>query len=110
MSHQMAEVLNVLFLCTGNSARSIIAEVVLNELGKGRFKGYSAGSHPRGDVHPMTLEALQAQGYDTGSLRSKSHGNVIGLPFAGDARLREDRCGYQERREYPEDSLFHRGY
>ncbi|MBS0545251.1 MAG: arsenate reductase ArsC [Proteobacteria bacterium] len=63
---------NVLFLCTGNSARSIIAEVVLNELGAGRFKAYSAGSHPRGAVHPITLEVLQAQGYDTSSLRSKS--------------------------------------
>ncbi len=62
---------NVLFLCTGNSARSIIAEVVLNELGKGRFTAYSAGSHPRGEVNPMALEVLQAQGYDTSSLSSK---------------------------------------
>lgn len=66
-----ARVFNVLFLCTGNSARSIIAEVVLNELGKGRFKAYSAGSHPRGEVHPMTLEVLSAQGYEVGSLHSK---------------------------------------
>ena len=63
---------SVLFLCTGNSARSIIAEALLNDLGKGRFKAYSAGSHPRGEVHPMTLEVLRAQGYDTRSLRSKS--------------------------------------
>lgn len=63
---------NVLFLCTGNSARSIIAEVALKELGKGRFKAFSAGSHPLGIVHPMTLEVLQAQGYDTDGLRSKS--------------------------------------
>ncbi len=66
-----AKTYNVLFLCTGNSARSIIAEVVLNELGKGRFTAYSAGSHPRGEVNPMALEVLQAQGYDTSSLSSK---------------------------------------
>ena len=63
---------NVLFLCSANSARSIIAEVVLNELGKGRFKAYSAGSQPSGAVHPLTLQVLQAQGYETGHLRSKS--------------------------------------
>lgn len=62
---------NVLFLCTGNSARSIMAEVLLNHLGGGRFKAYSAGSHPRGAVHPLTLEVLGAQRYDLGGLRSK---------------------------------------
>lgn len=66
------KIYNVLFLCSGNSARSIIAEVVLNELGKGRFKAFSAGSQPSGAVHPMTLQVLQAQGYDTSTLRSKS--------------------------------------
>ena len=65
-------VFNVLFLCSANSARSIIAEVILNQIGKGRFRGYSAGSHPRGEVHPMTLQVLQSQGYDTSELRSKS--------------------------------------
>ncbi|NLF55826.1 MAG: arsenate reductase ArsC [Thauera phenolivorans] len=68
----MAEkIYNVLFLCSANSARSIIAEVVLNQLGKGRFKAWSAGSHPSGEVHPMTLEVLQARGFDTSELRSK---------------------------------------
>lgn len=63
---------NVLFICTGNSARSIMAEVVMNHLGRGRFKAYSAGSHPRGEVHPMTLEVLTGQSYEVGGLRSKS--------------------------------------
>jgi len=63
---------NVLFLCTGNSARSIIAESVLNRMGEGRFKAYSAGSYPRGTVHPFALELLNRQGYDTTGLRSKS--------------------------------------
>lgn len=63
---------NVLFLCTGNSARSVIAEAVMNRLGAGRFKAYSAGSHPKGEVHPMTLELLQSLDYDTGFARSKS--------------------------------------
>ena len=63
---------NALFICTGNSARSILAEVILNHLGRDRFKAYSAGSHPRGEVHPMTLEVLTDQGYDVTGLRSKS--------------------------------------
>lgn len=66
------ECYNVLFLCSANSARSIIAEVILNRIGQGRFKACSAGSAPRGEVHPMTLQVLQAQGYDTSLLRSKS--------------------------------------
>jgi arsenate reductase len=63
---------NVLFLCTGNSARSILAEVLLNHLGEGRFRAYSAGSHPKGTVHPGALEALRDEGYPTSGLRSKS--------------------------------------
>jgi protein-tyrosine-phosphatase len=62
----------VLFLCTGNSARSIIAEAVLNRLGRGRFQAYSAGSFPKGEVHPYALELLGRQGYPTDELRSKS--------------------------------------
>ena len=63
---------NVLFLCTGNSARSILAECLANRLGEGRIRASSAGSHPKGEVHPLTLEMLQRYGYDTSGLRSKS--------------------------------------
>ena len=66
------KIYNVLFICTGNSARSIKAEVIMNHLGRERFKAYSAGSHPRGEVHPMTLEVLSEQCYDLGGLRIKS--------------------------------------
>lgn len=66
------KVYNVLFICTGNSARSIIAEAVMNHLGAGRFQAYSAGSHPVGQIHPVTLEILKAQNYDVSNLRSKS--------------------------------------
>ena len=62
----------VLFLCTGNSARSIIAESILNSVGNGRFKGYSAGSHPSGTVNPQVLELLRAHGMATEAVRSKS--------------------------------------
>lgn len=65
-------VFNVLFLCTGNSARSILAEAMLNRLGKGRFKGFSAGSHPRGEVHPFALELLQKNRLPVAGVRSKS--------------------------------------
>lgn len=62
---------NVLFLCTGNSARSIIAEAILNRLGQGKFKAYSAGSHPKGAVHPFTIQLLKGLNYDTTFARSK---------------------------------------
>lgn len=63
---------NVLFLCTGNSARSVLSEVYLNRSGKDRFRAFSAGSHPKGEVHPLTLETLRHSGLDTNGLRSKS--------------------------------------
>jgi arsenate reductase (thioredoxin) len=76
----MREPMNVLFLCTGNSARSIIAEAILNKAGQGagqaagqaRLRGYSAGSQPKGRIHPNTIDLLQSLGYDTTSLRSKT--------------------------------------
>jgi protein-tyrosine-phosphatase len=63
---------SVLFLCTGNSARSIMAEAILNKLGAGKLRGYSAGSQPKAQVHPETLQLLRGLGYDTSSFRSKS--------------------------------------
>jgi arsenate reductase len=66
------QVRNVLFLCTGNSARSIMAEVILNQLGRGHFTAYSAGSHPAGRVNPMALETLQTMRLPVDGLWSKS--------------------------------------
>lgn len=66
------KVFNVLFLCTGNSARSIIAETVLNHIGEGRFRAFSAGSFPTGQVNPLVLEFLAQQGISTEGARSKS--------------------------------------
>lgn len=63
---------HVLVLCTGNSARSILGEAILNKLGSGRFRAYSAGSKPKGKVHPCALHLLREKGYATDSLRSKS--------------------------------------
>lgn len=65
-------VFNVLFLCTHNSARSVIAEAVMNDLGKGRFKAYSAGSQPKGQVNPHSIDMLAKLNYDVSGLRSKS--------------------------------------
>ncbi|MBI1423634.1 MAG: arsenate reductase ArsC [Gammaproteobacteria bacterium] len=65
------KIYNVLFLCTGNSARSILGECLIEQLGKGRFRGFSAGSHPKGEVHPMALQVLRNNNYPTEGLRSK---------------------------------------
>jgi arsenate reductase len=66
------KIFNVLFLCTGNSARSLLGEAILNRLGQGRFRGLSAGSQPKGAVHPMTLDLLRKFNHATEGLRSKS--------------------------------------
>jgi len=67
-----SKVYNVLFICTGNSARSIIAEALINRLGAGRFKGWSAGSNPKGEVNPKTIDLLKGLNHDTDFARSKN--------------------------------------
>jgi arsenate reductase len=73
---------NVLFLCTGNSARSILAESLINHWGRGKFRGYSAGSHPKGEVNPIAIELLKNMRLPTEGLRSKDWGefSVPGAP------------------------------
>jgi arsenate reductase len=68
----MAESFNVLFLCTGNSARSIMAEAILKKVGAGKFRAFSAGSHPKGSVHPEALRLMQSLSYEISGFRSKS--------------------------------------
>ncbi|MBR9652394.1 arsenate reductase ArsC [Thalassovita aquimarina] len=68
----MTDIKDVLFLCTGNSARSVLGEVLVNELGKGRFRAYSAGSQPTGTPNPFAIDLLNGLGYDTSYVRSKS--------------------------------------
>ena len=69
---------SVLFLCTGNSARSIIAEAILNRLGAGKFRAYSAGSHPKGAVHPIAIHQIEVAKLPTSGLRSKDWDEFVG--------------------------------
>jgi arsenate reductase len=80
MSDVQARPLRVLFVCTGNSARSQMAEAVLREIGKGAFETYSAGTEPRG-VNPLTVRALASAGLDISGARSKPVSEFLGQPF-----------------------------
>ena len=96
----MEAVHNVLFLCTGNSARSVMAEVLLNHRGRGRFKAFSAGSKPKGLVHPMTLETLERSSLPTAGLRSKSWDEFSG-PHAPKLDFVFTVCGNAAREQCP---------
>jgi protein-tyrosine-phosphatase len=104
MTKPMADkALNVLFLCTGNSARSILAEAIINNLAisRGKFRGYSAGSHPKGEVHPLALELLGKYGFATDGFRSKSwdefaapHGVPLDFVFTVCDKAAAEQCPF----------------
>jgi arsenate reductase len=75
------DVIKVLVLCTGNSCRSIMAEALINDLRRGRYQAWSAGSYPKGDVHPKSIETLKRHGIDPGQPRSKSWNEFAHQPF-----------------------------
>lgn len=91
---------NVLFLCTGNSARSIMAEALLNQRGHGGFRAFSAGSHPKGQVHPLTIETLERNHLPTSELRSKSWSEFEG-PDAPKLDFVFTVCGNAAREQCP---------
>ena len=91
---------NVLFLCTGNSARSIMGEVLLNFWGRGRYRAFSAGSHPKGQIHPMALEVLERSHLPTEGLRSKSW-NEFATPDAPPLDFVFTVCGNAAQEQCP---------
>jgi len=91
---------NVLFLCTGNSARSIMGEVLLNFWGRGRYRAFSAGSHPKGQIHPMALEVLERSHLPTEGLRSKSW-NEFATPDAPPLDFVFTVCGAAAQEQCP---------
>lgn len=91
---------NVLFLCTGNSARSIMAEALLNHLGRGRFRAFSAGSKPKGEVHPLTLAALERNHLPHAGVRSKSW-NEFSAPGAPKLDFVFTVCGNTAKEQCP---------